>query len=199
MNSETTPVTVETRYGKLFVAVIPALEKKYHSTERGNVTDLYPRVRVASDPTFEANSGHVDHWTIRGRAYAVHQTVYFDDLSDREWASGTNLDLWHSEASGYGEGFRNDRRGQVEFRTKTYDLMRQAVADALDVFSEEHQGWEDFSIYLLKARYRRNELDQAARLRREAEEHQVRGNKFDVEAMPLFNGLSGTLRALIRV
>ncbi|MEU7278730.1 hypothetical protein AB0A69_08070 [Streptomyces sp. NPDC045431] len=198
MNPETNPVTVDTRYGKLLVAVSSAKEDSFHDWERGNVTELRPRVRIASDPTFEADPGHVDHWTIRGRAYAVHQTVYFRDLSKADYASGTNLDLWHSEESPYRGGFRNDRRAQVEYRTKTYDLMRQAVADALDVFAKEHQGWDDFSVYLLKASKRDSEMSKYARLLKEAEEHKVQGEKFDQEAAPLYESLPADLRALVR-
>ncbi|MFC4507039.1 MULTISPECIES: hypothetical protein [Streptomyces] len=198
MNPETNPVTVETSYGKLYVAVLSAKEDSFHDSERGYVTELRPRVRVASDPTFEADPRHVEHWTIRNRAYAVHETVYYRDLSDVSSASGTNLDLWHSEDSPHMGGFRNDRRRQVEYRTATYDLMRQVVANALDVFSKDHEGWEDFSVYLLLKRKRDSQMDESARLHKEAAEHEAKGEKFEQEAAPLYDVLPDSLRVLIR-
>lgn len=198
MNPETNPVTVDTPYGKLYVSVIAAQEDSYHSMARGNVTELRPRVRVASDPTFEADPNHEDHWTIRRRAYAVHQVLYFHDKSDAEWAKGTSVDLWHTDTKSYDDGFRNDMRAQVSYDTKTYDLMRVAVTDALVIFAEANPGWEDFSLYLLQANKRDSELYKVKNLRAEADQHEAKAKKFDQKAGPLFERVPESLRALMR-
>lgn len=196
--TETTPITIDTPHGKLYIAVARAKEDSYHDFERGNVTDLHPLVRIATDPTFEADPNHADHWEIRRRNYAAHQTLYWHDLSHTSYATGTNLDFWHSERNPYNGGFRNDRRGQVEFRTKTYDMMRQTVADALDEFDKTHPGWKELSVYLLLHAKLTRELDEAYTLRKEADEHEDKAKVLTAQAQPMFDALPDTLRALIR-
>lgn len=160
--TQTTPVQVETKYGTLYIAVASADPHSYHDTERGNVTDLRPEVWVASTPEFEANPRAEQHWTIRGRAYAVHYHVIREERGD-----GT----WHRSHTPYNGGFRNDRGGSVEFRTATYDLMWDAVITALDAFAASHPGWEDVSRYLLFSRDAERAEYRAANARKEAEQH----------------------------
>lgn len=162
MNTQTSPVQVKTAYGTLYVAVAAADRHSYHDTERGNVTDLRPEVWVASDPEFTADPGAAEHWTIRGRAYGVHYHVISEMRSDGRW---------HRSHTPYAGGFRNDRRGPVEFRTKTFDLMWEAVTTALDEFAARYPAWEDVSRYLLLAGDAAAAESRAADARREAEKH----------------------------
>lgn len=198
MNPETSPVVVDSPYGKLYVAVIRAEEDRIHDSERGWVTELRPRVRVASDPGFEADPSHADHWTIRGRAYAVHQTVYRHDLRHVVYGNGANGGLWHTQESPHRGGFRNDKRRQVEFRTPTWDLMRNTMHAALDEFHRTNKGWEEFSTYLLLKGKRDSEVNEAVRLRAEASEHETRAVRLAGEMAPIFDRLSPSLVSRLR-
>lgn len=176
-NTPTTPVTVDTKYGKLYVSVAQADPHSYHDSERGNVTDLRPLVWIASDPGFEADPDAADHWTIRGRAYAVHYHVFFEDRTGIEYANGYKGERWHRDSyTPYRGGFRTDRRAPVEYSTKTYDLMWEAVTEALDAFAEQHPGWDRFSVYLLHAANARREYGKAAEARAEAAKRDAAGD-----------------------
>lgn len=164
MKTQTTPVQVKTAYGALFIAVAAADRHSYHDMERGSVTDLRPELWVASDPEFEADPAAEQHWTIRGRSYGVHYHVILEDRRDGRW---------HRHHAPYAGGFRNDRRGPVEFGTKTFDLMWDAVTTALDNFAASHPGWEDVSRYLLHANDARAAEFRAAEARKEAEQHEA--------------------------
>jgi len=198
MNPETTPQTIDTPYGKLHIAVIPATEDSFHSMGRGNVTEIRPRLRIASDPTFEADPNHADHWTIRRRAYAVHETLYFHDMTHVEYANGYKGQRWHSESNPYRGGYRNDRRGQVEYHTKTWDMMRDAVRAALDEFAKANPAWGEFSTYLLLKDRHDRESGKAADLRKEAAEHEAKADKLSAQTAPMLAGLPESLRSLIR-
>lgn len=173
MKTQTTPVQVETAYGTLYVAVAAADRHSYHDMERGDVVDLRPEVWVASDPEFTGDPGVDRHWTIRGRAYAVHYHVISEGRTDGRW---------HRSHTPYGGGFRNDRRGPVEFGTKTFDLMWDAVATALDSFAARHPKWEDVSRYLLLSHDAASAEGKAANARREAEEHDATAADFRAQA-----------------
>jgi hypothetical protein len=159
MRTQSTPVAVETQFGTLYVAVACADPHSYHDSERGNVTDLRPELWVATDAGFEADPGAADHWTIRGRAYALHYQVI------RERGE------WHRNHAPYGGGFRNDRRGQVEFRTKTWDQMWAATIEGLNAFHQRTPGWEGLSVYMLHAADESGARGRAETARREAEQH----------------------------
>lgn len=158
-NTQSTPVAVSTKLGKLYVAVATADPESYHETERGNVTNLRPELWVATDMEFDADPNAADHWTIRGRAYAVHYHIVR--------ARGE----WIRSHTPYAGGFRNDRKGQVEFRTKTWDLMWEALTEGLDAFAEAHPGWEELSLYMLHSANESSARGKAAEARREAAEH----------------------------
>lgn len=198
MLTETTPVIMDTPFGKLYVAVTTAKEDEYHVAGRGNVTDLHPCVRVATDPTFEADPNHADHWTIRGRAYAVHRTFWFQDRSHIVYGNGVSAGRWHGETSPYKGGYRNDRRNEVKYGTKTYDLMDQAVTDALDKFAADHPQWGDLSLYLLFNRERNSALAEVARLNKEAAQAAARAAEWAGKADPARHELPADLAALIR-
>jgi hypothetical protein len=141
-NTPTIPAVVDTKYGRLYIAVAPADRDNYHDIERGNVTDLLPRLYVATDPAFEANPNADDHWTIRGRAHAVHYQIHY-----RKHAA--NGKLWHRALTPNAGGFRKTNGGQVEFRSATYGQMWEALTTALDTFADTHAGWQALSHYLL--------------------------------------------------
>lgn len=159
MRTQSTPVAVETKFGSLYVAVACADPREYHEMGRGNVVDLRPELWVATDAGFEGDPNAADHWTIRGRAYALHYHVV------RERGE------WHRSHTPYNGGFRNDRRGQVEFRTKTWDQMWEATVEGLNTFHKRTPGWEGLSVYMLHAANERIEQDRAETARREAEQH----------------------------
>lgn len=159
MRTQSTPVTVETEFGILYVAVACADPYSYHDSARGNVTDLRPEVWVATDAGFEADPNAFDHWTIRGRAYAVHYQM----VRDRG--------AWHFNHAPYAGGLRDDRRGQVKFQSKTWEMMREAVLKALDTFHRQHPGWEELSLYMLHKANEDSERGKAEAARREAEKH----------------------------
>lgn len=186
----TAPVAMHTRYGLLYVAVIEADRHSYHDTDRGDVTDIRPRVRAATDPTFDADPAHADHWTIRGRSYAVHNTYYFQDLTH------VFGERWHKESSPYGGGFRNDS-GQVPYSTATYDQMAAAVVTALDAFADAHSGWTDLSRYLLHRSDTATALYRAEQARKEAEQHEETGAAHAAAAFKVRTSIPDSLIKMI--
>lgn len=159
MKTQSKPVAVETTFGKLYVAVANADPHSYHAMGRGNVTDLRPELWVATDAEFEADPNAADYWTIRGRAYALYYQVI-------RWRGE-----WQRSHTPYNGGFRDDRRGQVKFQTKTWDQMWEAVVEGLDAFHRQTPGWEALSVYMLHAANESGEQGKAATARREAEGH----------------------------
>jgi hypothetical protein len=158
-NTQSTPVSVDTKFGKLYLAVATADARNYHDMKRGNVTDLRPELWVATDAGFDADPSAADHWTIRGRAYAVHYHI----IRDRN--------EWIRSHVPYAGGFRNDRRGQVEVRTKTWDLMWDALTEGLDAFAKAYPGWEELSRYMLHSSDEDRARRKAEEARREAVKH----------------------------
>lgn len=148
MKTLTIPVTLDTTYGPLYIAVSPARRHSYHDMKRGNVTDLRPMLRVAADPEFTGDASAAEHWTIRRRAYGVHWRIFFEDRTRIEYADGRRGERWHRERP-YDGGFRTDHGGSVEFGAKTWALMWAAVTAALDAFDAAHPGWGDLSRYLM--------------------------------------------------
>lgn len=150
MKTPTTPVRMDTPHGPLYIAVTAAKRYSYHDSERGNVTELRPYLRIASDAAFEADPNAADHWTIRRRSYGVHWVMFFEDRTHIEYASGLKGERWHQNDHTPDQGgFRNDKRHPVGFDTATYDLMWDAVTAALDAFASAHPAWADLSRYLL--------------------------------------------------
>lgn len=192
MIPETTPITFETKYGTLYVAVMAAREDSYHDRDRGNVIELRPRVRVASDPTFKADPKHEQHWTIRRRAYAVHQTFY---LWDRTMHGG---DLWHKESAPYPGGYIDDRGGSVDFRTATWDLMDETVRAVLVEFHARFTGWEELSRYLLLKYKHDSEASKAEYLRAQANKHEAEAMKLAGDMAPVLSATPYAVRALLR-
>lgn len=158
-NTQSTPVVVDTTFGKLYIAVANADPRSYHDSDRGNVTDLRGELWIATDAGFDADPNAADHWTIRGRAYAVHYHVV------------KYRGEWLRSHTPYNGGFRNDRRGQVEFRTKTWEQMWDAVESALNAFDKQHPGWEDLSRFMLHQSDEGSARGKAADARREAGKH----------------------------
>ncbi len=156
MRTQSTPVVVETPYGALYVAVACADARSYHDTGRGNVTDLRGELWVATDPAFDADPDAAEHWTIRGRAYALHLHM----VRDR--------DAWHQSHVPYGGGFRSDRGNVVDFNTKTRSVMEEALFKALDVFHRNNPGWEQLSRFMLHAANENSARGRAATAREEA-------------------------------
>lgn len=178
MKTETTPVKVSTPHGALYIAVMSADRRRYYDTERGDVTELRPHLRIATDPTFEADPAHADHWTIRGRAYAVHFEIFFEDRTKIEYEHGYQGERWHRGHKPYAGGFRKDNRGEVQFGTATWDAMWKATVGALDLFDASHPGWMDLSRFLLLDGESERASGKAAEARREAA-------KYDAEAATL--------------
>lgn len=180
----TTPVTFTTPYGPLYIAVIAADRHSYHDTERGDVTDLRPHLRIASDPTFSGSPKADEHWTIRRRAYAVHYEIFFEDRTKIKYAAADMVgERWHrSGYTPYGGGFRNDMRVPVEFRTKTFNLMWDAVSATLDTFDASHTGWQNLSRYLLHEQEAAAERHRADEARKEAKAHDAKADQSAVEA-----------------
>lgn len=183
MNTATTPVRIDTAHGPLHVAVAPAVRSTSYVEGTGNVTELRPRLRVATDPTFEADPNHADHWTIRGRAYAVHLVIVFRDLTHLTYVSGYRGERWHKDDhTPYRGGFRNDKRKQVEFRTPTWDLMWATMTTALEAFNTDHDGWMDLSRFLLMTADAEAEINEAEEARRTADKHDEKARAFAAEA-----------------
>ena len=182
MITETTPVRIETPFGPLHIAVMPA--------ERGNVTELRPMLRVATDPTFEADPAHIDRFTYRRRAYAVHYEVYFADRTHMEG------ERWHRSHAPYGGGIRNDVRGVVTWRTPTFDALWQAVTAGLDAFAAATPGWGGLSRYMLLASEADAATSKAADLRREAAKEEEKAANLIEQAAPHLGSVPAETAAL---
>lgn len=185
MKTQSTPVAVETQYGTLYLAVACADPHSYRDSERGNVTDLRPEIWVATDPGFEADPNAAQHWTIRGRAYAMHYHV----VRDRG--------AWHRSHAPYGGGFRNDRKNPVEFNTKTWDLMWEATVKALDTFHRQNPGWEELSRYMLHAANESSARSRAKDARQAAERHDETADECRAEREREGKAIPASLLALI--
>ena len=173
MRTPTQPVAMETNFGTLHVVVAPADEHSYHDMKRGNVTEIRPVLWVSTDPEFLDNFSE-GGWKIRGRIYGVHMHLYYQDRSHLIGADGTPMAEWHrSGYQPYGGEFRNDRGGKVEFHTKTYEQMWDAVLGALATFVGEYPDWEAVSRYLEWDGKVGRGLTMAEDLRRKANEYEA--------------------------
>lgn len=161
MQTQTEAIHMITDFGPLFVSVTQAkAETHYDVDQRRDVAVLRPRLYVASDPAFEADPDADDHWLIRRRRYGVLRLYNFRDLTHLEYADGRRGDRWHAENNPNRGGYRNDRRGQVEFQTTTWNQMNAAVLMALEAFAEMFPQWGELSLYLLaKAEEESNDLE----------------------------------------
>jgi hypothetical protein len=192
MKTPTTPVRLDTPLGPLYVAVDTATRHSYYDSERGDVTELRPELRVASDPEFTADPNHTDHWTIRKSAHGVHYVIFFEDRTRFEGGR------WHRDGyTPYQGGFVNNMRKPVGFMSKTWDLMWQTLTEALDRFDVDHPRWQDLSRYLLLRSEQTRHEARAADLRREAEEHDAKAIAFAAEAAAVGNTLPDGLFDLI--
>lgn len=190
MQTPTTPVVVETKYGKLYIVVARAERDSYHDMERGSVTDLRPVVWAASDPAFTANPNAAEHWTIRGRAYAVHHHLFYG-------GRGLVTQGWNRDSPPYAGGFRADHGGQVERTSKTFDLMWEATTTALDTFHADYPGWEELSRYLLLNGDGNSAHEAAEQARAEAVEQDKVAEEFRVMAARIAASLPPALDRLI--
>jgi hypothetical protein len=198
VKTETTPIKFTTLYGPLYIAIARANLHEYYRTGRGNVAELRPCLRVASDPAFEADPAAEDHWTIRGRAYAVHYKIYFEDFTGVEYDNGYQGERWHTDSAPYKGGFRNAKRDEVEFRTKTRDLMWEETVRALDTFDAQNPGWKNLSSYLYYLGQAASHESQAAGLRREAADHDTKALAFAADAATCAGGTPEPLLNLIK-
>lgn len=185
MKTQSKPVPVETTFGKLYVAVANADPNSYHERGRGNVTDLRPELWVATDAEFKADPNAADHWTIRGRAYALYYHVV-------RWRGE-----WQRSHVPHDGGFRDDRRGQVKHQTKTWDQMWEATVQGLDAFHRQTPGWEALSIYMLHEANERGELGRALTARREAEGHDKEAAGHEALKRKAGVGVTPSLMALL--
>lgn len=183
MNTQTTPVQVETPYGTLFVAVAAADRHSYYDMERGSVTELRPEVWVASNSDFQGDPGAEQHWTIRGRAYAVHYHMIREER---------RIGHWHKSFTPDAGGFRNDRRAPVEFGTPTWDKMWDALTTALDDFAARHPEWENISRYLRFHHDAESAADRAADARREAAKHDAEAEEHRSRAAHFASAVQGS-------
>lgn len=199
MIPETKPAIIETPYGKLYISIIPAREESFHMVDRGNVKEFRPMLRVASDPTFDADIHHEEHWTIRGRAYGVHEVMFFEDRSQTSYASGTAGDFFHPDHKDYYvEGYRNDRGSKVDYGSKTHKMIREAVENACAQFAEENPGWDDLSVYLHLAYKRGREEREVADLRRQAKEHDAKAREYSEKEIAVLDKVPNFLKDRLR-
>lgn len=185
MKTHTTPVTVDTKLGKLYMAVATASEESHQETGRGRVTEIVPSLWVATDPEFETVPA-AEYWTIRGRAYGVH---YHLSRKFGKWTRGT--------ITPYGGGFRNDRQGPVEFRTKTWEAMWDAVQEGADAFARMHPRWGELSTYLLHRSNTISAEERAEAARKQAKEADTEAERHRFLEIDTRNALPSALRDLV--
>lgn len=196
MKTETTPVRLTTPYGPLYVAVMRADRYSYHDTERGNVTDLRPFLRIATDAAFSGDPKADDHWTIRGRSYAVHYEILFEDRTKIRAYPGYEGERWHRNHTPHGGGFRNDVRNPIEFNAKTFTLMWDTVTKALDTFDATYPGWQDLSRYLLHEGESNAERFRADQARKEAKAHDAKADQSAIDAATIAADIPADVFAL---
>jgi hypothetical protein len=189
MKTETTPVPVDTPLGTLYVAIRRAREDSYHETGRGRVTVLRPRLFVSTAPEFEARPDASEHWVIRGRKYGVQKVFYTRDTPNNVWH--------HDNRDWSGDGYRDDRNGEVNFRTATHNAIDGAVTAGLDVFATLHPQWAQVSEYLEHHAEAESAASKALTLRHEANKHEARGELAEAEALTVIAGAPAELRSLI--
>ncbi|MEU0674496.1 hypothetical protein ABZ330_16675 [Streptomyces sp. NPDC006172] len=152
---------IDTDFGKLYIQILQAqLGTVYR--EDVLVEEIKPRVWVATDPQFKGEA-ELGHLKIRGRAWTISHQV--QRLTDSE--------RWSSEPT-YDGPYRNEKGKQVEYRTKTYDLLYGLEREALDRFAKEHPYWEIESLRQRLEYNRNHELGQAKSLAKELTEAEAR-------------------------
>lgn len=168
MYTPTTPIRINNPLGPLYIAVTGADVHSYHDRERGNVIKYRPCVRIGSNAEFTADPAAEDHWTVRGRSYAVHYEVFYED---RTAHTAAPYDRWHTRPRPYKGGFVTDLYEPVLYSAKTFDTMWNAVVTTLDAFDADHPGWRDLSRFLLHRGDASAATGRAEAARREAAEH----------------------------
>lgn len=167
MRTETTATEVETPRGSLYVTVRHARLDEWHEHGKGNTSALRPRLFVSSAPEFEAGPSASEHWKIRGRMYGVQRVLYFHDRTEH------GDDRWHKDNRDWsGDGYRDDRNGQVKFMSATWDAIDAAVTAGMDAFTELHPAWVQLSEYLYYTGVADSERNKAEGLRNDAARHE---------------------------
>lgn len=186
MKTHTTAVPLTTKFGKLYAAVATATENSYHEMGTGNVTETIPRLWVASDLDFTADPGAAEHWTIRGQAYGVHQHLCY---RRGKWTRDPNTP--------YRGGFRDDAYNTVEFGTKTWDAMWDAVESAVGAFAFRYPKWPELSTFLLYRSQASGAEGQALAARREADKAEAQAAALRAQQAGTQAALTPDLRDLI--
>ncbi|WP_436739952.1 hypothetical protein [Streptomyces sp. BBFR102] len=153
---EYTTHEVETETGKYYVRILAA-ERKTYTTEGGPGEDLIPRVQLSTDPKF-GDDLTLDHVKVRGRKYAIEEYLTYNRTRK----------TWHFESS-YRGSFRSAPQGKkVDFRAKTWDVLRVYVEEALAEFAKQYPDFERESIAQLFQYKVSHHQSKAESLRREA-------------------------------
>lgn len=160
---------VETQAGKFYIQILGAelnTVNRWSDDERayGPVEEIKPRVWLATDPQFKGDA-ELGHLVIRGRQFTInHQLrrVY---------------DGWQGEPA-YDGPYRNGKGKQVDFRSKTYDVLYDLEREALAQFAKDHPEWETESLRQRFEWNRDNDLDKAKRLAKEAADAEARATKW---------------------
>lgn len=194
MKTATTATEVETPHGTLYVAVRMAQEDSYHETGQGYVTVLRPRLFVSTSPDFEAQPSAAEHWVIRGRKYGVQKVYVFNE---RHVEAGTDP-WWGDHKDWDGDGYRNDRGGEVEWRTPTRTLLENTVKAAMNTYIAEHPEWAQLSVWL-RHTYEANRLrDKVADLQAEIAKKVAEAEELNAKRVEIAEALSpATLDSVI--
>ncbi|MFF9879983.1 hypothetical protein, partial [Staphylococcus pasteuri] len=176
------------------VVVASADAHSYHDRERGNVTDLRPMLWVSTDPEFGEDLMREASWTIRGRAYYVHYRLFYQDRSHLPGGG-----RWHPDGYQPLRGkFRNDRGGLVDFQSKTWGLMWDAMVGAADTFTAGHSGWDGLSCHLYHRDNAEREDAAAANALQEAWEHEQRAIRHRERQIAAGSEVPWTVMDLVR-
>ncbi|MFJ6680561.1 hypothetical protein [Streptomyces werraensis] len=151
---------VETETGTYYIRILAAEHKTYSRHRRNESTpgeDLNPRVLLSTDPDFEDNLDG-DHVKVRGRKYAIEEYLTYN--RDRK--------TWHHESSYRGSFVSAPRGKKVDYMSKTWDVLRGYVDQALAKFAEQYPDFERESIAQLFRYMVSHHQSKAESLRRDA-------------------------------
>jgi hypothetical protein len=170
-----TPVpTPEGWSGAVFVEIMPAVEKFWHDSVRGNVSEVFPALRVTTYTSrARDNSAGVKY---RGRTYHV------DRVHVLAPGRGYGPDGWTYDTSEYyTKGLLNDSGSSVDWKSPMRERVSNFAEAVRDAYIADHPQWARDSLAMRLQGLIRREVENAASRRAEAAQCDARADKLRAE------------------
>jgi hypothetical protein len=157
--------------GTMYVTILAATEKDYHSTGKGRVVELRGRLMIRTSPSKGWDLADNDYVKIRGRQYSAWN--YVERVPEYQSWDGQTI-RWQNQSSPYNGGYRSEQ-GELDWKAKTRDVLQDMEREVLDRFEAEHPEWHRVS----ERMHLEGELGQ---WQRKADEARAEAAKHDAQA-----------------